>query len=92
MPETGCGNNDNGITARIDQYYYCQSIFFMEKKGDAPSPDLSVRYLNVAYWLHDEQPRTGWSLPTFSLVRELLALNTSAKELPATSTLSIVAP
>ena len=76
MPETGCGNNDNGITTPIGQQYYCQNLFFMEKGGNAPSPDLSVRYLNVAYWLHDEQPRTGWSLPTFSLVRELLALNT----------------
>jgi hypothetical protein len=92
MPETECGASDDGNSLWLNRYYKCESLFFMDKGGNGTSPDLTVTYLNDAYWLHDQQPKTGWSLPTLALVRELLALNTSAKELPATSTLSIVAP
>jgi hypothetical protein len=64
-----------------------QIIDFLLNEGYSKS---TVFYL--LYWLHDEQPKTGRSLPTLALLRGLLALNTSAKALPATTTLSIVAP
>ena len=63
----------------------------MDRGENRAAGDLAVTYLANVYWLHDE-PNTGRSLPTLALVRELLALHTSAKELPATGTLSIVAP
>jgi hypothetical protein len=95
VPEVDCGMDDDGISKRLkplSDNYHCENLFFIERGGNRPAPDLAVTYLDEIYWLHDEQPKTGWSLPTLALVRELLALSTSAKELPATSTLSIVAP
>jgi hypothetical protein len=91
MPASDCGESDDGISKPLPGNYHCESLFFVERGGNG-SADLAVTYHNDIYWLHDERPKTGWSLPTLSLVRELLALNTSAKELPATTTLSIVAP
>jgi hypothetical protein len=91
MPESDCGGSDDGISKPLPGNYHCESLFFVERGGNG-SADLAVAYHNDIYWLHDERPKTGWSLPTLSLVRELLALNTWAKELPATTTLSIVAP
>jgi hypothetical protein len=87
-----CGLRDDGVSEPVSESYHCESLFFVDTGASAAAPDLTVAYLNDTYWLHDEKPRTGWSLPTLALVRELLALSTSAKELPATSTLSIVAP
>jgi hypothetical protein len=92
MPEGDCGVRNDGISEPVADFYHCESLFFIDPGENRAAPDLTVAYLNKTYWLHDEQPKTGWSLPTLALVRELLALSTSAKELPATSTLSIVAP
>jgi hypothetical protein len=92
MPKADCGVSDDGISKRLRDNYSCESLFFVERGENREAPHLAVTYLDEIYWLLDEKPKTGWSLPTLALVRELLALSTSAKELPATSTLSIVAP
>jgi hypothetical protein len=92
VPSGDCLESNDGMTRQFPKSSYtCESLFFMDMGENRVTGDLAVTYLDDVYWLHGE-PMTGRSLPTLALVRELLALNTSAKELPATSTLSIVAP
>lgn len=70
--------------------YFCENLFVV----DAPGSDafISVRYDGRSYGLAGDRERTGRTYQVLELVKQILALNTSAKQLPATSVLVISNP
>ena len=70
--------------------YFCENLFVV----DAPGSDafISVRYDGRSYGLASDRERTGRTYQVLELVKQILALNTSAKQLPATSVLVISNP
>jgi hypothetical protein len=51
---------------------------------------ISVSYDGKTYSISSD-PSKSWTLPVFDVVKQLQALNTSAKQLPASNLISILA-
>ncbi len=69
--------------------YTCENLFVLDM-GDIPNTIYSVTYDGVIYSVPSDPARAGRSLQVLELVKQLLALNTSAKQLPSTGILSII--
>jgi hypothetical protein len=69
---------------------YCEN-FFVVKKGLEPSA-LAVSYKGERYYVPQDEDARGDTLHVLSIVKQLLAVNTSAKSLPQTSVLSVISP
>ncbi len=69
--------------------YNCENLFVLEQ---GPSSDgiFSISYDGTTYSVPDDPARAGRSLQVLELVKQLLALNTSAKQLPSSGVISIV--
>jgi len=52
----------------------------------------SVTYNGLTYWIPADDKTAGKTLHVLSIVKQLLALNTSAKSLPQTNTISVISP
>jgi hypothetical protein len=57
-----------------------------------PTPSISTEYAGRPYAINVDPAATDRSSQVLELVTELLALNNSAKNLPAPSVISIIAP
>ena len=53
---------------------------------------LTVSYDGMTYGIPRDPDRSGRTLQVLELIKQLLALNTSAKQLPATGVISITQP
>jgi hypothetical protein len=68
--------------------YRCSPLFVLD---EVPDPNgVSVLYDGRIYSIHSDSSKS-WTLPVFDVVKQLQALNTSAKQLPASNLISILA-
>jgi hypothetical protein len=91
MPNGICPAHTDPAHVDIGNDYRCENVFLVDKGGNESS--ISVNYGGETYWLHDE-PRehgtTGLSLSVLDFMKQLIALNKSAKQLPAAGALSVI--
>jgi hypothetical protein len=103
MPRSACRDNGNGRVERKtdlvyldgraskpDDVYFCESLFVVDTR--TLGSFISVTYDGTGYGLSGERERSGRTYQVLELVKQVLALNTSAKQLPATSVLVISQP
>lgn len=82
----------NGTTeAAPGDSYFCENLFVVDT-GAILGSFISVSYDGTWYGLSSERERGGRTYQVLELVKQILALNTSAKQLPATSVLVISQP
>lgn len=72
----------------------CESIFLVRKAPGKEQGFLSVTYDNINYFVPDptdpsQTPESGKTYEVMDIVTELLSLNRSAKDLPATSVFTL---
>ncbi len=102
IPPEGCNSIKNGgmfeskndlirmTDGRPDKRTYnCENLFVLET-GLAPDAFYSVSYDGMTYSIPNDPARAGRTLQVLELVKQLLALHTSAKSLPQSSVISIV--
>lgn len=102
FPRTECDSQTSGglgtkmtdvmtlVTRRRgDLSYNCENLFVLEEALVADTI-YSVNYDGVNYSVPKDPARAGRSLQVLELVKQLLALNTSAKELPSSGVLSVI--
>jgi uncharacterized membrane protein YgcG len=83
-PDSGHDDSDNA--------YKCENLFVLEADPGLLSTGFtSVIYDGLHYWVPTDE-RQGKTLHVLSILKQLLALNTSAKSLPQTNTISIISP
>jgi hypothetical protein len=80
----------NGQAATGADAYFCENLFVVDTSPS--SSFVSVSYDGASYGLSGDKERTGRTYQVLELVKQILALNTSAKQLPATSVLVISQP
>jgi hypothetical protein len=68
--------------------YRCTNLFVVDEGGGDPS-GISVDYAGARYTISSD---TGgsWTMPVFDIVKQLQAVNTSAKQLPASNLISVL--
>jgi len=89
-PTTSCPPTDNPAAAPdVAPGYHCESLFVLSNVLASDSP-LSVDYDNKTFYVVPESLGGGRSMRLLDLVKQLLALHTSAKELPASNVLNII--
>jgi hypothetical protein len=69
--------------------YHCESLFVLEHSSSGNSP-VSVDYDGQTFEVPGDSKRAGRTMRMLDLVKQLLALHTSAKELPASNVLNII--
>ncbi len=100
MPVTAC-DDEGQLTRKTDlvyldgssaanQYYYCENIFVVDKSPSGAF--VSVSYDGNSFGLSQADDRTGRTYQVLELAKQILAVNTSAKQLPATSVVVISQP
>jgi len=68
--------------------YVCKALFKVEQ-GGLIGPGISVDYDGVHYSVSAD-PESSWSMAVLDIVKQLLAVNTSAKQLPASNLISVI--
>src|SRR5579864_2125553 len=89
-PTKPCAPTDNPMSAEpVAPGYHCESLFVLtnDLTGDSP---LSVDYEHKTFYVVPEALGGGRTMPLLDIVKQLLALHTSAKELPASNVLNII--
>lgn len=102
IPSAECNPSENGGTRqrksdllrlsdrRHDpRTYSCENLFVLDA-GLAPNAFYAVSYDGVMYSIPTDPARAGRSLQVLELVKQLLALHTSARQLPQSSVISII--
>jgi hypothetical protein len=103
LPMSDCNSDENGgkrqqkhDLRRLARHheldkrsYNCENLFLLET-GLKPDAFFSVRYDGENYYVPNETDRAGRTLQVLELVKQLLALHTSAKQLPQSSVISII--
>ena len=79
----------SGSRALDDRSYNCENLFVLET-GLKPDAFFSVQYDGEMYYVPTESERAGRTLQVLELAKQLLALHTSAKQLPQSSVISII--
>jgi hypothetical protein len=69
--------------------YYCENLFVLNNDGTEDSV-MGVSYDGVHFGIPRDPNRSGRTLQVLGLVKQLLALNTAAKQLPSTSVISVI--
>ena len=69
--------------------YNCENLFVLEE-GASSEGIFSVSYDGTTYSVPNDPARVGRTLQVLELVKQLLALNTSAKQLPSSGVISII--
>lgn len=69
--------------------YNCENLFVLEA-GASPDAFYTVSYDGQTYSIPSNPDRAGRSLQVLELVKQLLALNISAKQLPSSGVLSVI--
>jgi hypothetical protein len=70
--------------------YYCENLFVLDTDGAGGNPILTASYDGKYFGIPRDPNRHGRTLQVLELVKQLLAQNTSAKQLPATSVISVI--
>jgi hypothetical protein len=83
-------NDPTGTTRGNASSYYCDDIFVVEQSPG--SAFISVSYDGDNYGLPQGSDRSGRTYQVLELAKQILAVNTSAKQLPATSVVVISQP
>jgi hypothetical protein len=68
--------------------YRCTSLFVVEE-GGTDLNGISVEYAGTRYTISSDT-RGSWTMPVFDIVKQLQAVNTSAKNLPASNLISVL--
>jgi hypothetical protein len=68
--------------------YVCRDLFVLEEDS-ATQGGIAVKYEGTRYSISPD-PNISWSMPVLDIVKQLLAVNTSAKQLPASNLISIL--
>jgi len=102
IPSAECDSRDNNglLEKRTDlirltdrrrdhRSYNCENLFVLEQ-GASSGGIFSVSYDGTTYSVPDDPARAGRTLQVLELVKQLLALNTSAKQLPSSGVISII--
>lgn len=71
--------------------FRCYNLFALDKGVEAGAP-LSVTYGGTQYSVPSDRKEAGKTMHVLSLVKQLLAVNTSAKSLPQTNVISVINP
>jgi hypothetical protein len=87
MPDQLCDAPSDGPSKPLTNGFHCDSLFLVDLGTNRSY--VSINYNRETYWLHDERG-SGLSLLVLDLIKELIALNASAKQLPAASALSVI--
>jgi hypothetical protein len=104
MPTAACIDDQNGRPTRKTGVIYlngksgssdadgylCDNLFVVDTQPSASF--IAVSYDGTTYGLSSDKERVGRTYQVLELVKQILALNTSAKQLPATSVLLISQP
>jgi len=106
IPLTECNDLENGASwqAKTDLAYlsplrsrskprgsyYCENLFVLNNDGILSDHLLGVSYDGMHFSVSRDQNRSGRTLQVLGLVKQLLALNTAAKQLPSTSVISVI--
>jgi hypothetical protein len=69
--------------------YYCENLFVLNN-NILDDSIMGVSYDGMNFGISRDQNRSGRTLQVLGLVKQLLALNTSAKQLPSTSVISVI--
>ena len=73
--------------------FVCEYLFVLDLHPGLSGTTLtSVSYNGRTYWIPADEKTAGKTLHVLSIVKQLLALNTSAKSLPQTNTISVISP
>ncbi|HZT88365.1 MAG TPA: hypothetical protein VFA12_10375 [Stellaceae bacterium] len=72
--------------------YTCENLFVIEEGHPDSDAPLSVDYADKTWWIPADRARQGRTMRLVDLLKQLLALHTSAKTLPASSVLNIIGP
>jgi hypothetical protein len=68
--------------------YRCTNLFVVEEGVSDPN-GISVDYAGGHYTISSDT-RSSWTMPVFDIVKQLQAVNTSAKQLPASNLISVL--
>jgi hypothetical protein len=68
--------------------YRCTNLFVLEE-GGTDLGGISVEYAGTRYTISSDT-RGSWTMPVFDIVKQLQAVNTSAKNLPASNLISVL--
>lgn len=68
--------------------YVCKDLFVLEEDS-ATEGGIAVKYEGTRYSISPD-PNIAWSMPVLDIVKQLLAVNTSAKQLPASNLISVL--
>jgi hypothetical protein len=68
----------------------CENIFVVNPGPSIGNNVVSVMYNGTTYSVPHDRETGGRSSQIFELVKQVLALNTSAKQLPSTTVISVV--
>ncbi|MBV8888436.1 MAG: hypothetical protein JO267_08155 [Alphaproteobacteria bacterium] len=82
--------SDAGVTVDVAPGYRCENLFLLEQHDDPGDSPLAVSYDGKTYWVPSDGARAGRTMRDLDLVKQLLALHISAKELPQSNILNVV--
>jgi hypothetical protein len=68
--------------------YRCTDLFVVEE-GSLDTAGVSVEYAGARYSISSDTAHS-WTMPVFDVVKQLQAVNTSAKQLPASNLISVL--
>jgi hypothetical protein len=71
--------------------FYCENMFVLSNEMGSDNV-ISVRYDGMSFGVPRDPNKHGRTLQVLELAKQLLALNTSAKQLPATGVISVISP
>lgn len=69
--------------------YRCTNLFVVEQGGGSDGKGVSVNYEGTQYFISADTSNS-WTMPVFDVVKQLQAVNTSAKQLPASNLISVL--
>jgi hypothetical protein len=89
-PATPCPSvDDPSAPGDVAPGYRCENLFVLSL-GDAGASPLSVDYNGKTYSVPADDHINGRTMRMLDLVKQIVALHTSAKELPASNVLNII--
>jgi hypothetical protein len=96
-PLQPCDPNGAPLPGQGDQEtvgdFACQNLFVLDAApGLVGSGVVSVSYNGMQYSVPSDVDRAGKTMHVLSIVKQLLAVNMSAKSLPQTSIISVISP
>ncbi len=90
-PTTPCPRTSDPMASpEVAPGYSCESLFVLTDDASVADSPLSVDYDNKTFSVLPDNKGGGRTMRLLDLVKQLLALHTSAKELPASNVLNII--